>query len=52
MDNVTPLPARGKTWFDGATPPTTYAQTVDLEGALARFDDINPSYPDRRRSGR
>ncbi|MHC4431726.1 MAG: hypothetical protein ACYTBS_07795 [Planctomycetota bacterium] len=52
MDNVTTLFPRGKTYFDGATPPTTFAQTIDLEGQLRRSDDMDPSNPRQRRSGR
>lgn len=40
-DNAQPLPDRGKTWFDGTTPPTTFSETVDLEGRLRNFDNTD-----------
>lgn len=54
MDNASPLPDRGKTWFDGTTPPTSFAQTVDLEGKSATFPDKDPTAANKGqlRSGR
>lgn len=34
------LPGLGSTWHGGATPPTSYAGTVQLEGATAQFKDL------------
>ncbi len=56
MENARPLPDRGKTWFDGATPPSTYESTVDIEGVTKCFDDIDSTTgiasSQQRRSGR
>lgn len=51
MDNASALPLRGKTWFDGQTPPTSFAQTVSLEGQLKAFEDLDPATL-YKRSGR
>lgn len=39
-DTATGLPKLGHTWFEGSTPPTSYAQTVHLEGQTAEFRDM------------
>ena len=53
--NVTGLPERGKTWYDGAT-PTANAPAISLEGQMRRVDDENPPTATdstvTRRSGR
>jgi len=41
MDNASGLPARGHTWFEGQTPPTTYGGTQHLEGQQVRFRDFD-----------
>ena len=40
-DNASGLPARGKTWFDGTTPPTTYQESTDIEGSVRSADDVD-----------